>query len=306
MKKIEKMASIAESLVGCPYIFGTSGKTCTPPLRKERANAKPAYADSIKKYCPVLSRKKSVCDGCKYSGLPAFDCRGLTYYACKNAGLSISSVGATTQWNTDSWIEKGEIDKMPTDSPCILFRQDQSNAKVMKHTGVSLGNGFVVDCRGHASGTVKTSTDSFPWTHYAIPYGAFDEADDETPEATAPSESIEVYSTIRKGSKGDDVKYAQNLLLALGYELPKYGADGRFGEETDAAVRAFQRDEGLAVDGVIGRNTWLALDKSISEPDEKQPESPATFTVIVRGVDAATATYLLETYPGSTAEETNC
>ena len=51
---------------------------------------------------------------------------------------------------------------------------------------------------------------------------------------------------------------------------------------------------------------WLALDKSISEPDEKQPESPATFTVIVRGVDAATATYLLETYPGSTAEETNC
>ena len=67
--------------------------------------------------------------------------------------------------------------------------------------------------------------------------------------------------------------------------------------------RAFQRDEGLSVDGIIGRNTWLALDKSISDPDGKQPESPATFTVIVRGVDAATATYLLETYPGSTAEE---
>ena len=308
MQKIETMASIAESLVGCPYVFATSGKTCTPSLRRERANAKPDYAASIKKYCPVLSGKKSTCDGCKYNGKPAFDCRGLTYYACKNAGLSISSVGATTQWNTDSWQEKGEINKMPPDKPCILFRQDQSNAKVMKHTGVYLGNGYAVDSRGHASGTVKGKVDSFPWTHYAIPYGAFDEAnmsDQDDTETETPPDSTEIYSTIRKGSKNDDVKWAQNLLLALGYELPKYGADGSFGNETDAAVRAFQRDEGLDVDGVIGAKTWAALDKAISSPGEKQPDPPATFTVIIHGVDAATATYLLETYPGATAEETN-
>lgn len=308
MKKIEKMASIAESLVGCPYVFATSGKTCTPSLRRERANAKPDYAANIKKYCPVLSGKKFTCDGCEYDGKPAFDCRGLTYYACKKAGLTISSVGATTQWNTDSWQEKGEIDNMPRDTPCILFRQDQSNAKVMKHTGVYLGNGYAVDSRGHASGTVKGKVDSFPWTHYAIPYGALDEtdtSDQDDAETEVKPDPMESRATLRKGSKGDNVKQVQNLLLELGYDLPRYGADGSFGNETDAAVRAFQRDEGLDVDGVIGAKTWAALDKAISSPEEEQPDSPVTFTVIIHGVDAATATYLLEAYPGATAEETS-
>lgn len=309
MQKIEKMSSIAEGLVGCPYVFATSGKTCTPSMRRERANAKPDYAANIEKYCPVLSNKQSTCDGCKYDGKPAFDCRGLTYYACKNAGLTISSVGATTQWNADSWQEKGEIDKMPPDKPCILFRQDQSNAKVMQHTGVYLGDGYAVDSRSHASGTVKNKIDSFPWTHYAIPYGAFDEvdvSDHNDPETEPIPDPTENRATIRKGDKGDNVKQAQNMLLALGYNLPKYGADGSFGNETDTAVRAFQRDEGLDVDGVIGAKTWAALDKAINSPeDEEQTDPPATFTVIIRGVDTATAMYLLEIYTGATAEETN-
>ena len=52
---------------------------------------------------------------------------------------------------------------------------------------------------------------------------------------------------------------AQKALLALGYSLPKYGADGEWGVETSSAVRAFQRDKGIPETGVIGKTTLAAL-----------------------------------------------
>ncbi len=58
---------------------------------------------------------------------------------------------------------------------------------------------------------------------------------------------------------GSDVLLLQNQLLALGYALGD--ADGIFGPKTDAAVRAFQSSNGLAVDGIVGKLTWAALFK---------------------------------------------
>jgi peptidoglycan hydrolase-like protein with peptidoglycan-binding domain len=50
--------------------------------------------------------------------------------------------------------------------------------------------------------------------------------------------------------------------MQLGYSLPKYGADGSYGNETMTAVINFQRDNGLDGDGVCGPRTWEALDRS--------------------------------------------
>ena len=63
--------------------------------------------------------------------------------------------------------------------------------------------------------------------------------------------------TIKKGSKGAAVKKLQELL--------KITADGMFGNNTETAVKAFQRANGLAVDGIVGAKTWAALLGSNSE-----------------------------------------
>ena len=55
----------------------------------------------------------------------------------------------------------------------------------------------------------------------------------------------------------DDVSRLQTLLLAAGFD-PK-GIDGRFGPNTDAALRAFQKARGLVVDGIAGAKTWGAV-----------------------------------------------
>ncbi len=65
------------------------------------------------------------------------------------------------------------------------------------------------------------------------------------------------YPVLKKGSKGEYVYTLQKLLVSKGYD-PK-GVDGIFGPGCDAAVRKFQRDNKLVVDGCVGPKTWGAL-----------------------------------------------
>lgn len=58
-------------------------------------------------------------------------------------------------------------------------------------------------------------------------------------------------NTIKKGSRGEDVRMLQKALNLM--------VDGIFGNLTDEAVREFQKINGLAVDGIVGKNTWEKL-----------------------------------------------
>ena len=67
------------------------------------------------------------------------------------------------------------------------------------------------------------------------------------------------YPTIYQGKKGEAVKVLQRKLIKLGYNLGKWGVDGSFGQATYLAVRQFQKDHNLIVDGICGKNTWAKL-----------------------------------------------
>lgn len=66
---------------------------------------------------------------------------------------------------------------------------------------------------------------------------------------------------LRKGMKGKDIEAMQAILISKGYSCGTYGSDGDFGENTEKAVRNFQTDRKISVDGIVGIKTWSELFK---------------------------------------------
>ncbi len=76
-------------------------------------------------------------------------------------------------------------------------------------------------------------------------------------EPSEPEDDVVLYRTLRYGDSGEDVAYMQRRLIELGYLSGT--ADGKFGAGTLAAVKAFQKANGLVVDGVAGTKTYGVL-----------------------------------------------
>ncbi len=320
---LNQVAEFARSKLGCGYVYGATGWVCSESRRRAQAKQYPQYEQTILNTCK------------KWDGKQCYDCAQLTKSAVQAAGGSLPS-GATSQWNSDSWAEKGEISTLPADSTgLILYRQKDTK---MQHTGVSIGGGRVVDSRGSAYGVIETALSSYPWTHWARPrlgvtqgtaetgtvateskpiirqaqvtkitgatgqtvrlrkspstgadvlrnvpfgtsvgileesgewsrfaYGGYEGwmqskflPADSAAGASADASSV-ICPILRRGSKGEDVKRLQALLIACGYSVGAYGADGDFGSATDIAVRKYQEYKGLEINGVAGCSTWAAL-----------------------------------------------
>lgn len=85
-----------------------------------------------------------------------------------------------------------------------------------------------------------------------------------TEPAAPKQDTVTVYYSVRlpllqEGSEGPAVKRMQELLLAHGEKLPKYGADSEFGGETGDALESFQGKHDLTQDRKCGPESWAAL-----------------------------------------------
>ena len=269
--KPEIVARLAEECLGWPYVFGAWGEDCTPSNRGRRVRSD---HPTIKSKCPALNGGS--CADCQWGiGVRMYDCRGFTAWLLKQVGIEITGGGATSQWKTAAnWAQRGEIRDMP-DCVCCVF---QANGSKMAHTGMHVGGGRIIHC---SSGVQIGQSSDKGWTHWAIPVGLYD-------EGAVPVETVK--PLLKKGSRGDAVRELQETLNRLGYDCGS--ADGIFGEKTRQAVERFQRDHALTADGIVGQQTWRAIDAALSErPDD------TTYRVTIDGVTWAQYRRILEICP---------
>ncbi len=97
--------------------------------------------------------------------------------------------------------------------------------------------------------------------------------------------------SLKLGSTGDDVREVQRKLKDLGFY--KGSVDGDFGEGTEAAVKAFQKQYGLEADGKVGNNTKAKL---ATARQTARPTASPTPRVTATPRPTATPSYNANTY----------
>lgn len=133
------------------------------------------------------------------------------------------------------------------------------------------GDWYIIEARGVMTGVVQSKLldrepDFWGWMTKYFDYA---EAGDITPPKGELGDR-----TLKNGMSGEDVRELQTDLIRLGYDLGRWGADGDFGDATEAALRKFQRDKRLPVNGMLDAATLNALQKALVKL-EKPVSHPA-------------------------------
>lgn len=256
------LVAYAKAQLGRPYWYATYGNTSSKDLYERKKKQYPKYytaTDFAKQYgkrvhdCVGLIKGYMWSDGTP-DGKPTYNSNGFP---------DVSANGLYNYCKT-----KGKLDTMPDVPGICVF--------LSGHVGVYIGNGEVVEARGHAYGVVLTKLKNRPWTNWGAVPGINYENVPIVPEPEKPK-------TIKRGDKGDLVKKLQNLLMKIGYALPVYGADGDFGEETENAVKLFQQSEGLPVTGVVDQQCADVILARAEEGDDDDADTGETVRVFMQG-----------------------
>ena len=254
------------------YIWGTSGETWTAAKQTKLEKTTDADRAQGRKY------------GDRWIGHRVADCSGLFSWAFRQLGGYMYH-GSDTMYRKYC-VNKGDLKRgKRTDSATLkpgtaVFVW---NGRKYSHVGLYIGDGTVIEAMGTINGVTTSKVTAGKWKHWGELTGVcYENADSAflsnsaslsfiSTEAEGGAEKSPRRSdvssgkpTLRKGSKGETVKEMQTMLLKLGYDLGSCGIDGDFGKCTDAAVRKFQKDQGLAVDGICGPKTRTALEKAVS------------------------------------------
>lgn len=85
---------------------------------------------------------------------------------------------------------------------------------------------------------------------------------DPSPTPDEPVATVKITQTLKKGSKGTEVKILQEFLIEGEYLTGK--ADGSFGPMTETAVKKFQVEYKLTADGIVGGNTRTTINEILA------------------------------------------
>ena len=230
------------------YIWGTAGEKWTAEKQKELEKTTDANRAQGRQY------------GSKWIGHRVADCSGLFSWAFRQLGGTIYH-GSDTMYRKYC-VNKGELNKgKRTDRGTLkpgtaVFVWNGSN---YSHVGLYTGGGIVIEAMSTLKGVTTTKVTAGKWTHWGEVTGVDYAGDNAELRMQNAELNAENRLTIRRGSKGETVAEIQGILERLGYDLGSCGVDGDFGRMTEKAVKAFQKDHGLTVDGICGPKTWKEL-----------------------------------------------
>ena len=216
----------------------------------------------------TATRAMTVQYGSKWIGRRVADCSGLFFWAFRQLGGEIYH-GSNTIWNRycakQGKLINGKRDDGFELRPGTAVFYYNKNTGTRGHIGLYIGGGKVIEAKGTKSGVIISNVER--WHEWGELEGVLYEGDPiPTQEGV-----IKMMPTVRQGDRGAAVTKLQELLTAASYEVG--AVDGIFGGKTREAVRAFQSDMGLKVDGIVGRKTWAVLDgvKETAKPKEPAP-----------------------------------
>lgn len=121
--------------------------------------------------------------------------------------------------------------------------------------------------RDHSTATPDTTPDATPDTTRTASGAKSDE--------TSASSGLIRRGDGMLGKPDSTVQQLQQQLADLGYELGDGGVDGKFGEDTEAAIRLLQRRYGLRVDGVVGPQTRSLIER-LQRKRKENAKNPLT------------------------------
>lgn len=159
------LVGYAKVQLGKPYWYGTFGNTASAALLKMKREQYPAYYDQSKYKVLFTSQ----------FGERVHDCVGLikgylwsetpTSKPVYNAAQDVSANGMLGVCK-----ERGKISTLPEIPGTLVFMKG--------HIGVYIGNGYVIEAKGHDSGVVQTKVKGRGWTDWGFcPWIDYSEAD---------------------------------------------------------------------------------------------------------------------------------
>ena len=233
------------------------------------------YKENSKQYKKALEWKKNAAH--------VYDCQGL---ADCFVGINVRARNNFAEWCTVKG--SGAIPNKYKVRGAAVFTH---NGSYISHVGylekpVAAGNWdgdwWVVEARGVMYGVVRTKLSDRNWNRWGLMDKKFDyvPAFAERNGGVIVEDNVDDYGLLgsrllKRGCKGEDVRMLQQLLMQLGYKLPKYGDDGDFGEETEKAVKDFQTAMGIEVDGMYGEESHEALMAELDDDEDIKDEETA-------------------------------
>lgn len=211
-----------------------------------------------------------------------FDCQGMADgYVSEMTG---KKVNVRARNNYASWCGLRGTGDIPAERRVPGAAVFMDNGDYVHHVGFlekpvredrPEGDWWVIEAQGVMYGVVRTRLSDRNWNKWGWMTKYFEYAEPVVDD-TMPAYG---WRNLMRGTVGEDVKALQGDLIALGYSCGKWGADGEFGNATYNALKAFQHDRGLVMDGVAGEKTFAELDALLKE-DGDMPEKADPVLVI--------------------------